>query len=95
MKNAKVWCIGGPGDDNLYILKVEHTRTGALIYVPGMCSYLVSMMYSLECSSSCSVDHSFDFFYFLMFSSATKGLDALTFLETLKLEILKFQNPNS
>ena len=62
MKNAKVWCIGGPGDDNLYILKVEHTRTGALIYVPGMCSYLVSMMYSLECSSSCSVDHSFDFF---------------------------------
>ena len=71
------WCIGGPGDDNLYILKVEHTRTGALIYVFGMCRVGVPIWsVTLECSSSCSIDHSFDFL--LSFPHEQR---AFTFLE--------------
>ena len=55
-----------------------------------VCVPIWSVMYSLECSLSCSIDHSFDFFYFVLFSSGTKGLDTLTFLETLKVRIFNY-----
>ena len=88
-QKCKSLCIGGPGDDNLYILKIEQTRTGVLTYVLGMCSYLVSDVFSRM--FSILFDWSFFwFFYFVLFSSGTKGLDTLTFLETLKVRIFNY-----
>ena len=46
LQKCKSPCIGGPGDDNLYILKIEPTRTGVLTYVVSMCSYLVADVFS-------------------------------------------------
>jgi len=45
----------------IYTFLKLNTQDQVLLFMYSVCVPIWSAMYSLECSSSCSIDHSFDF----------------------------------
>ena len=86
LQKCKSPCIGSPGDDNLYILKIEQTRTGVLTYVVSMCSYLVADVFSRM--FFIMFDWSFLWFFrFLCFLKGNKGPKCLNIFRNTQIKI--------